>query len=210
MPTESRRRAPRQERARSTVDAILEATARIVDDVGLGDATTTRIARVAGVSVGSLYQYFPGKEALFGALVDRAVDADLERLDGAVDEARAMSLEEGVRHLVRAAFELPLDRPKLFAWILHYIPALGLSPSVRRLEQGGMRAMRRFFDDHANELPSGIDLDVLVLAGMGATRGALEIVARERREWLSDGRALEFAVDLFLGYVEAARARAKA
>ncbi len=207
MHPEPRRRTPRQERARTTVDAILEATARIVDDVGLSEATTTRIARVAGVSAGTLYQYFPGKEALFGALIDRAVDADLERIDRAVDDARSMSLDAAVHHVLRASFELPLTRPRLFAWILRYVPALGRSASVRRLELSGMRALRRMLDDHGDELPAELDRDLLVVVSMGATRGALELIARDRPEWLGDERIVELAADLFFGYVERVRGR---
>ena len=54
-----------------TVNALLEATARILIREGFDKASTNRIAEVAGVSVGSLYQYFPGKEALVAALIDR-------------------------------------------------------------------------------------------------------------------------------------------
>jgi AcrR family transcriptional regulator len=203
MRTDTFRRAPRQERARSTVDAILEATARIVDEVGLGEATTTRIARVAGVSIGSLYQYFPGKEAIFGALIDHAAEADIARVERAVDEAADLPLDEGLRYVLRASFALPLARPKLFAFILHYLPELGRLPAVRRLEASTARAMRRFFEDHRDELPP-VDIELLVIAGIGAVRGALEITARERPEWLADGRVLELATDLIIRYLDGA------
>jgi len=65
------RKSAKQERSRFTIEAILEATARIVGQVGLDRATTNRIAELAGVSIGSLYQYFPGKEAILGELIDR-------------------------------------------------------------------------------------------------------------------------------------------
>src|SRR4051812_47418236 len=81
------RRAPRQERSRSTVAAIFEAASRLLNEAGLETATTNRIAHVAGVSIGSLYQYFPRKEALFAALTQRAMDADQQRVREAVDRA---------------------------------------------------------------------------------------------------------------------------
>src|SRR5580700_3154791 len=65
------RKSPRQARSEATVDAVLEATARVLVKVGYDRASTNRIAAEAGVSVGSLYQYFPSKEALVAALVDR-------------------------------------------------------------------------------------------------------------------------------------------
>jgi AcrR family transcriptional regulator len=55
---------------RATVDALVEATARILVKEGFDKASTNRIAEVAGVSVDSLYQYFPGKEALVAAVIE--------------------------------------------------------------------------------------------------------------------------------------------
>ncbi len=60
----SPRRAPRQVRSAELVEAILEAAVRVLAREGARRFTTVRVAEEAGVSVGSLYQYFPNKEAL--------------------------------------------------------------------------------------------------------------------------------------------------
>ena len=65
------RKLASQERSRATVDALLEATTRVLLKEGYDRASTNRIAEVAGVSIGSLYQYFPSKEALVAAVIDR-------------------------------------------------------------------------------------------------------------------------------------------
>ena len=65
------RKWPSQERSRATVDALVEATARILVRESFDKASTNRIAEEAGVSIGSLYQYFPSKEALVAAVIDR-------------------------------------------------------------------------------------------------------------------------------------------
>src|SRR4051812_33473695 len=65
------RRRPRQQRSTETVNALLTATERLVADRGLAKTTMTAIVRKSGVSAGSLYQYFPNKEALLGALCER-------------------------------------------------------------------------------------------------------------------------------------------
>lgn len=198
------RRIPRQSRARNTVDAILEAAARLVDDTTGPSATTTRIAHVAGVSIGSLYQYFPGKEALFDAMIERAIEDDLERLERAVDVSRELSLEDGVRHVLREGFTLPLTRPRLFTWIMHYLPGIQRLPSVRRFERGCMQALRRFLHEHEAEL-SGVDTELFEVAGVGAIRGALMLVAAEHPEWLESERMLDFCVELALGWLRLAR-----
>ena len=63
------RKVPRQARSQALVSSLVEATARVLAEEGYQAATTNRIAEVAGVSVGSLYQYFPGKDALVFAVV---------------------------------------------------------------------------------------------------------------------------------------------
>ena len=70
-PATKPRKNASQERSRLTVDALIEATARILVREGFDKASTNRIAEVAGVSIGSLYQYYPSKEALVAAVIVR-------------------------------------------------------------------------------------------------------------------------------------------
>jgi AcrR family transcriptional regulator len=69
--TNKARKRPQQARAQTTVHAILEATVQVLEREGPDNATTTRIAEVAGVSVGTLYQYFSHRDAIFDALQER-------------------------------------------------------------------------------------------------------------------------------------------
>ena len=69
--TSNPRKSASQQRSRLTVDALLEATARVLMKEGYDRTSTNKIAAVAGVSIGSLYQYFPSKEALVAAVIDR-------------------------------------------------------------------------------------------------------------------------------------------
>jgi AcrR family transcriptional regulator len=68
------RKQPRQERARLTVEAILEAAAQVFEQHGYAAGTTNRIAKRAGVSIGSLYEYFPGKDAIVMELSRRHIE----------------------------------------------------------------------------------------------------------------------------------------
>ena len=72
------RKLPQQDRSRVTVQAILEATTHILTEEGYEKANTNRIAERAGVSIGSLYQYFPNKESLLTALIEQHVNEMLE------------------------------------------------------------------------------------------------------------------------------------
>jgi AcrR family transcriptional regulator len=104
------RKQPRQARAQHTVEAIIEAAARILEEQGHGGFTTNAVAELAGVSIGTLYQYFPDKDALLGALIAR----ETARL---VEEAEAASViapgQQALDALVRAAVRHQVRRPRL-------------------------------------------------------------------------------------------------
>jgi AcrR family transcriptional regulator len=85
LPTLTPRKIPRQGRSIATVDAIFEATTQLLLADGLSRLNTSRVARRAGVSVGTLYQYFPNKQALLFAVLER----HLAMLAGAIEKACA-------------------------------------------------------------------------------------------------------------------------
>ena len=84
-PTSAMRKAPRQARSRATIEIILETAARILGERGWSATTTNAVAETAGVSIGSLYQYFPNKLALVEAVRRRHFDEVLAVLHAATD-----------------------------------------------------------------------------------------------------------------------------
>ncbi|HZU85091.1 MAG TPA: TetR/AcrR family transcriptional regulator [Polyangiaceae bacterium] len=108
------RKQPRQARAQQTVGAILEATVQILDREGLDAATTTRIAEVAGVSIGSVYQYFSHRDAILRALQDREFERTLAMMQRVLGDAHLG--EEPVKvvaAVLRGLAELYLKSPGL-------------------------------------------------------------------------------------------------
>lgn len=100
------RKLPQQDRSKFTVDAILTATAHILTEVGYDKASTNRIAERAGISIGSLYQYFPNKASLITALRDRHVSSMMEviesKLSNLFDAPIAVVLPETVKASIAA------------------------------------------------------------------------------------------------------------
>jgi AcrR family transcriptional regulator len=95
------RKTPRQARSRSTVEAILEAAERVLRSEGYHAASTNRVARVAGFSVGSLYQYFDDKRAVVGALLDQTLRGEAERVGQALDALARLEPAAARERLVR-------------------------------------------------------------------------------------------------------------
>jgi AcrR family transcriptional regulator len=102
QPVEMKRRIPRQARAEETVSAILEGTAQVLEAGGLAGFTTNAVAERAGVSIGTLYQYFSDKGALLHALAEREVRVTIVSVAKALRGESAAPLEERVRAVVRA------------------------------------------------------------------------------------------------------------
>lgn len=94
------RKSPRQERARATVDAILQATAYILKKQGYAQLTTNGIAKKAGVNIASLYQYFPNKDAIVAELLRRHAQEGRAKALAIVRGAEGRSLAANVRRLV--------------------------------------------------------------------------------------------------------------
>jgi AcrR family transcriptional regulator len=118
------RRRPSQERSRETVDAILEATVQVFTQVGHDQGTIARIAARAGVSAGTLYQYFPGKDAIIIALMDRHATATAERITAmtaATDDARP-TLATAVQAFVRTMLEVYTHHPLLIRVLFETVP----------------------------------------------------------------------------------------
>lgn len=119
------RKRPRQDRSRATVDAILDATAHVLVAEGYDRASTNRVAERAGVSVGSLYQYFPNKEALVGELVDRLSKQITELVVDRLSELLEEPPERVARELVTAMVRLKRDDPALARVLREQIPRVG-------------------------------------------------------------------------------------
>ena len=112
------RKRPIQARARHTVEALLEGAAQVFEKLGYAQTTTDRIAQRAGVSVGSLYQYFPGKDAILVALAERHADESLAMVRRklgaeAPEPLEDLPLETILYDFLQALIALHRRRPRL-------------------------------------------------------------------------------------------------
>jgi AcrR family transcriptional regulator len=106
------RKSPVQARSTASVDAILEATIQVLLSVGKERLTTTRVALRAGVSVGTLYQYFPNKSALLKAVLRRHLNQVMEATERVCREQAGNSLEEMAAALINAFLEAKMRDAK--------------------------------------------------------------------------------------------------
>jgi AcrR family transcriptional regulator len=155
------RKTPRQTRAQATVDALIEAAAHILDRGGLASLTTNLVAERAGASIGSLYQYFPSKEALLVALIRQ----DRARLEAAVAAACTVpgTFAESLEALIQAAVAHQLDRPGLARALDYAEPTLPLDPETEALTVRLIQAIAGLFARHGIAEPVTAARDLVAL-----------------------------------------------
>jgi AcrR family transcriptional regulator len=151
------RREPTQTRSRQTVEALLGAVVRVLKREGPDAVTTNRIAEVAGVSIGSVYQYFPDKRAIFLALHERHI----QEIDGLIEATLVKNatapLDQFARAIVEAMVAAHTNDPELYQELYKQVPhqADGTQDFAVRLH----KTFRLALASRAKELPSGRDLD---------------------------------------------------
>jgi AcrR family transcriptional regulator len=174
-----------QERSRATVDALIEATARILVKEGFDKASTNRIAETAGVSVGSLYQYFPSKEALVAAVIDRHHQELMHVMRGALAQVATLPIEQGVRKLVAAAIEAHRVDPKLHRVLAEQLPRTGKLESVEVFNREAHALFRDYLESHSDEFRN-IDLELAAFVCVTSIEALTHTAVLHRSEMLSD------------------------
>jgi len=178
------RKQPTQPRAVETVACILEAAAQILEAQGFEAFNTNAVAERAGVSIGSLYQYFPGKDALLIALMQREKQGFRE------DARAALAQPDGpaaLRHLIAAAVRQQLDRAEL----ARLLDLEEEKPETRQALEGKSsfaELIRRVLDmpglpPHADPDRAADDLGQLIraLTDAAGLRGDRDAAALEKR-----------------------------
>lgn len=174
MPTRPRRE-PRQARSREMVEHILEGAIRVLIRDGYHEASTNRIAREAGVSPGSVYQYFANKEEIVDAISVRMIAATAVEMEPALRESAALPPTEAVPKVLGAALDSLQTRSGLLRAMVDYLPA-----DEQRQNLSGLSA--RLADR--------------VHAGLAAT-GESSLEEAERRTWM----IVEVCQSLLVRYV---------
>lgn len=152
------RKYPRQARARATIDAIVEASTQLLLDRGYERFTTARAAERAGVSVGSLYQYFPNKAALAAAVIDRCCEGFIATLDEALAGRPRITLAECVRAIVDVILVSHHLTPDLHRIVIDLAPRIGVGEKSERVSRKMAEAIEAVLRLHADEIAPGIGL----------------------------------------------------
>jgi AcrR family transcriptional regulator len=178
------RKRPVQERSRATVEAILEATIRVLRAADFDSLTTTKVAEVAGVGVGTLYQYFPSKESLLLALLEQ----EMALFEAALFEAAARAAGEPLAVQVEAAVDAVIrhkgQRAEIGSALHAEMPRVDGARVVRATMKRMITAIQAMIAPHVGDV-AGVDVELMavtiVTSVQGAVEGALAVSPRHIR-----------------------------
>jgi AcrR family transcriptional regulator len=161
-PLPTPRKLPKQERSQATVEAILTATTRILTEKGYDQLTTNRVADLAGISIGSLYQYFPNKEALIFSLADHHAHEMAQIAQQHLEGIEDSPIMDVLRQIVKAVLAAHAVNPKLYHVLHEQVPH---SEEMRRSDDAKMeKPLRSFLAQRCDQLqPKNLDLTVFII-----------------------------------------------
>ena len=202
-PLTNPRKQASQARSRATVDALVEATARILVRESFDRASTNRIAEEAGVSIGSLYQYFPSKEALVAAVMDRHNRELTQVARRALAEVSALPLERAVRKLVTMAIEAHRLDPKLHRVLAEQIPRTGRLKEVEAFNRENYALFRTYLERHRDQIRA-VDQELAAFVCVTSIEALTHTAVLHHSEMLSDegiGPLVDEATRLIVTYL---------
>jgi AcrR family transcriptional regulator len=199
-PLTSPRKEASQERSRATVDALLSATARVLVKEGYDRASTNKVAVAAGVSIGSLYQYFPSKEALVAAVIERHMGEMMNLVRESLVRVALLPLADAARELVRVMIDAHRLEPKLHRVLVEQIPRVGNLEQIESIDNDATTLVRAYLDAHRDEIDVP-DLDLAAFVAVTSVEALTHAAVLRRPALLDDERFREEVAALVVRYL---------
>lgn len=192
-----RRVAPKQARARASIDAILTAAEILLREVGFARMTTNKIADRAGVNVALVYRYFAGKEAIVGALIERVAEATQETVRAVLETNALAPMPQAIRALLGALVITPGD-PALHRELVEHVGTAKRRQLVEQLRTRVAGLFSEFMATRQADLRPLADRDATMFVLQHAIEAATHAAAFYRPEGLSLERVLDALAELVL------------
>jgi AcrR family transcriptional regulator len=194
------RKQPRQDRSRSTVDTILEATTRLLVRKGFDHLTTNAVAEAAGVSIGSLYQYFPNKEALVAALLERHIEERTTATFAELERVARLPIAEAARAVIELTIRAHSVEPELHRVLIEQVPRVGRLARLRELEASTHAVVRSLLVARRAELDIA-DPELAAFVLVSAIEAIVHRAVVFHPEHLRDPRLVDEATRLVIRYL---------
>ncbi len=196
----SPRKKPQQARSRQTWDSILDAAESLLVEEGYDDLTTNQIAEEADVSVGSVYQYFPNKEAIVQTIIDRFSERQYEILADGLEELAEADLMDAVETIVSNMLEAKRDHPELSRVLFEQLPPVGQYDIHHQWHSRATELVRNTLASREEDFAPD-DLDTAAFILVNGVHGIVQGAVASRPDLLDDDQFREETVSLVLDYL---------
>jgi AcrR family transcriptional regulator len=170
------RKTPIQARSTVTVESISEATIQVLLSHGAAGLTTTRVAERAGVSVGTLYQYYPNKRSLLFAVLENHLNRIAAKVETACENARHQPLAEMIQQMVEAFCDAKMERADISVALYRISADVGGSTLAKRVTLRSQKAVQAMLDTASDTKspPDKFAVEIMLSAMAGTMRSLLE------------------------------------
>lgn len=182
------------------MDAILTAATQILGNVGFDGASTNRIAEKAGVSIGSLYQYFPSKEALAGALIDKYVQWHADKFESFLIEMRGRPAREMVQKISEKTVEMYLGNRKLLHVMGMLIPKIERIPSVVEARRRIVRVLATELRARQTDVPHP-DPELASFVILNSAMGVIQFILYDPEMKVDNQKLADELAKMTFGYL---------
>ncbi|MCG7532735.1 TetR/AcrR family transcriptional regulator [Psychrobium sp. MM17-31] len=194
------RKRPSQARSSVTYNAILESAARVLVEAGVESTTTNKIAETAGTSIGTLYEYFPSKEAIFAELIRKL---DQQMADSVISVFSTMTIVKPaqlIEAIVRARVKEAVSFPELDKLLRALVPAHLFKLQMKNTHSRFYDGMKQFVDSNptivrVRNVDKSIELGTLVV------ESTIRAIAANTPERLHDEDFIQELIDLMCRYI---------
>lgn len=198
------KRQAKQDRSRATIDVILQAATHVLVKEGYEGTNTNRIAEFAGVSIGSIYQYFADKESIIAELIEIHINKIMAVLIVKFNSLNKVPLQDGIRILIHSMIEARSVDPKLRRVFDEQLPKAGKLLRLREYENQAVEMLKNYLQLKKSEVKVK-NLDMAAFISVYAVEGILQVALNSRQDILSMGHLEDELTNLIVHYLVALR-----
>ncbi len=192
----------KQDRAKATIETILQGAAHVLVKEGYEGTNTNRIAEVAGVSIGSIYQYFSNKESIIGELIELHIQKLMDVFMEKFNTLSSVSLKDGIRILIRSRIEARSVEPKLQRVFDEQLPKVGKLRRLKEYENQAVEMIKDYLLSKKNEM-SVKNIEMAAFISVYAVEAVIQAALYNRQDLRAGGHLENELTNLLVSYLVA-------
>jgi AcrR family transcriptional regulator len=196
------RKSPQQSRSKELVAAILDAASRVLVSQGFDGLTMQAVAKVAGVSPGSLYQYFPDKVSLVTQIIEAVSQREVEYQVAAIARLEPQDLESMIAAMIRSTVAFRRQEGPLMNAAIAAMPLVGHHPLLVERVRQASEGLHLLLQANAARWP-GVNVELITHVVVNATLSLTHDGILPRPDWMTDEQLADEAIRLVNGYLKA-------